>query len=181
MKRFGFDGFVCFANRFYNRFYAVLCGFLAFGPTVFWSSTPAGGGFGLPVFLVVNNGLHPQKIGTSRPRHCQLKLVVNTIWGWLWPRCFVVVNNGLHPENWNFPHQGIVSWSLGWKPFLEVCLGEPESWNQKVWHQRILGRKCGRGEGLILGTGVCKNRYQHKHVILMKFPPHPHIQSWSII
>ena len=41
---------MCFANRFYNRFYAVLCGFLTFGPTVFWSSTPTGGGFGLPVF-----------------------------------------------------------------------------------------------------------------------------------
>ena len=50
IKGLGFDGFVCFPNRFYNRFYAVLCGFLAFGPTVFWSSTPAGGGFGLPVF-----------------------------------------------------------------------------------------------------------------------------------
>ena len=63
------------------------------------------------------------------------------------------------------------------RPILEACLGAPESWNQKVWHQRVLGRKCGRGEGLILGTGVCKNKYQLKHVILMKFPPHPHIQS----
>ena len=49
-KRFGFDGFVCFANRFYNRFYVVFWPLAslffgrqhqlggAFGFTVFWSS-----------------------------------------------------------------------------------------------------------------------------------------------
>ena len=45
-----------------HNFELVLCGFLAFGLAVFWSSTPAGGVPLASLFLVVNNGLHPQKL-----------------------------------------------------------------------------------------------------------------------